>query len=105
MAERSFYGCAAGNGLVYIKSNGDVWPCPFIEVNAGNIRNSSFRKIWEDSEVFNNLRNRSEKLNGNVCSDCKYNIICGGCRGRAMAYNSDYMGDDPSCFIHDNDKV
>ncbi|MES0341705.1 MAG: radical SAM protein [Candidatus Humimicrobiaceae bacterium] len=105
MAERSFYGCAAGNGLVYIKANGDVWPCPFIEVNAGNIRNSSFRKIWEDSEVFNNLRNRSEKLNGKVCSDCKYNIICGGCRGRAMAYNSDYMGDDPSCFIHDNDKV
>lgn len=42
MAQQGFHGCAAGRGFVYIKANGDVWPCPFVEVNAGNLR-TSFR--------------------------------------------------------------
>lgn len=99
IAEKTFHGCAAGRGFVYIKANGDVWPCPFVEVNAGNVRERSFDSIWHDSEVFVNLRNRENMLKGR-CGDCKYHSICGGCRGRAMAYSGDYLGEDPSCFIH-----
>ncbi len=99
-AEKVFHGCAAGRGFVYIKSNGDVWPCPFVEVTAGNVRETSFQNIYEESIVFKNLRNREETLKGN-CGDCRYKTICGGCRGRAMAYTDDYLAEDPSCFIRE----
>jgi len=99
MAEKTFHGCAAGRGFVYIKANGDIWPCPFVEVNAGNVRDRSFDSIWRESEVFVNLRNREHTLKGR-CGDCKYHSICGGCRGRAMATTGDYLAEDPSCFIN-----
>lgn len=102
-AEQVFHGCAAGRGFVYIKANGDVWPCPFVEVNAGNVRERPFDLIWRDSEVFHTLRNRENTLKGR-CSDCRYRTICGGCRGRAMACTGDYLAEDPSCFIQSDRK-
>lgn len=101
LARQVFHGCAAGRGFVYIKANGDVWPCPFVEINAGNVREASFRKTWRESEVFVNLRNRENTLKGD-CGECKYRTICGGCRGRALAYHGDYLAEDPSCFLHPN---
>lgn len=101
LAKQVFHGCAAGRGFVYIKANGDVWPCPFVEINAGNVKERPFDKIWREGEIFVNLRNREETLKGN-CGECKYRTICGGCRGRALAYHGDYLAEDPSCFLHRN---
>lgn len=98
MARLFFHGCTAGRGLVYIKANGQVWPCPFIGVSGGNVRKISFPKIWRESKVFQNLRQR--KLKGK-CGECRYIKICGGCRGRAWAIEDDYLSEDPSCFIMD----
>ncbi len=92
-----FHGCTAGRGLVYIKANGDVWPCPFVAVNAGNVREKPFDEIWRHSEVFQKLRNR-DNLKGK-CGTCKFREICGGCRGRAFALTGDYLAEDPYCFI------
>lgn len=99
LAKQVFHGCSAGRGFVYIKANGDVWPCPFVEINAGNVRELPFDKVWRESEVFINLRNREDTLKGK-CGECKYRTICGGCRGRALAYHGDYLAEDPSCFLH-----
>ena len=99
-AGKVFHGCAAGRGFVYIKANGDVWPCPFVEISAGNIKKNDFNKIYYESSVFRNLRNREKLLKG-VCGDCNYKTICGGCRGRALAYSGDYLAEDPRCFIHE----
>jgi radical SAM protein with 4Fe4S-binding SPASM domain len=104
LAEKVFHGCAAGRGFVYVKANGDVWPCPFVEINAGNIRNSSFKAIYRNALVFQNLRRREELLKG-VCGDCNYKTVCGGCRGRAHAYSGDYLAEDPRCFIHDSERT
>ncbi len=99
LAERLFHGCAAGRGFVYIKPNGEVWPCPFVPVNCGNLREQTFSQIWETSTIFRDLRHRESGLKGK-CGDCRYSTICGGCRGRAMAMSKgDYMAEDPSCFI------
>jgi radical SAM protein with 4Fe4S-binding SPASM domain len=101
IAEQVFHGCAAGRGFVYIKANGEVWPCPFVEVNTGNVREKPFREIYEEAPVFKNLRNRENLLKG-LCGDCRYKKICGGCRGRAWAYSGDYLAEDPRCFIRSN---
>jgi len=103
LAGQVFHGCAAGRGFVYVKANGDVWPCPFIEVNAGNIRDLSFADIYRDSPVFQQLRQREELLKG-LCGECNYKTVCGGCRGRALAYSGDYLAEDPRCFIREKTK-
>lgn len=100
LAGNLFHGCAAGRGFVYIKANGDVWPCPFVEINAGNIRNAGFGKIYREAPVFQQLRKREDLLKG-ACQTCKYKTICGGCRGRALAYSGDYLAEDPRCFIQE----
>jgi radical SAM protein with 4Fe4S-binding SPASM domain len=103
LAGKVFHGCAAGRGFVYVKANGDVWPCPFVEINAGNIRNLSFSEIYRNSLVFQNLRNREKLLKG-LCGECNYKTVCGGCRGRALAYSGDYLAEDPRCFVREKIK-
>lgn len=98
LAETFFHGCTAGRGLVYIKANGEVWPCPFVEVPAGNVKEASFPKIWRESGVFQQLRQREKSLKGR-CQLCQFVKMCGGCRGRAWALKGDYLAEDPSCFI------
>ena len=99
LAETVFHGCSAGRGFVYIKPDGEVWPCPFVPVNCGNVRHKKFLEIWRESEVFQNLRNRETRLKGK-CGDCRYSTVCGGCRGRSMAASGgDYLAEDPSCFL------
>jgi AdoMet-dependent heme synthase len=98
LAGKVFHGCAAGRGFVCIKSNGEVWPCPFVEISAGNVRDLNFDKIYLNALVFQHLRRREELLKG-LCSECNYKTVCGGCRGHALAYSGDYMADDPRCFI------
>lgn len=99
LAETVFHGCAAGRGFVYIKPNGEVWPCPFIEVSCGNVRQTPFPTIWATSSIFRDLREREKRLQGQ-CGKCEYRRLCGGCRGRAWATTGDYLAEDPSCFIH-----
>ncbi len=99
LAEAVFHGCSAGRGFVYVKPNGEVWPCPFVEVSCGNVRRTPFQDIWAGSPVFADLRQREARLEGR-CGECEYRRLCGGCRGRAWAVTGNYMAEDPSCFIH-----
>ncbi|UCC11463.1 MAG: radical SAM protein [candidate division WOR-3 bacterium] len=99
LSEKVFHGCSAGRGFIYIKPNGEVWPCPFIEVSCGNIRTMRFCDIWRTSPVLDDLRHREYRLKGQ-CGECAYRRLCGGCRGRAWAVTGDYLAEDPSCFIH-----
>jgi radical SAM protein with 4Fe4S-binding SPASM domain len=89
-------GCHAGINYFSLRPNGDVYPCPFLQIKTGNIRETSITKIWSRSPVLETLRNRS-KLKGK-CGECKYREACGGCRGRAYANSGDYMAEDPICL-------
>ena len=99
LAETVFHGCSAGRGFIYVKPDGVVWPCPFIEVSCGNVRETPFRAIYADSRVLNDLREREQRLEGE-CGECGYRRLCGGCRGRSWAVTGNYLAEDPSCFIH-----
>jgi radical SAM protein with 4Fe4S-binding SPASM domain len=99
LAEVVFHGCSAGRGFIYIKPDGELWPCPFIEVACGNVRDSNVATILDTSPVLKDLQNRERCLKGR-CGECEYRRLCGGCRGRAWATTGDYLAEDPSCFIH-----
>jgi radical SAM protein with 4Fe4S-binding SPASM domain len=74
-------GCIAGIRYCRIYADGDVTPCPYLPVSAGNVRKTPFSEIWYHSPVFSALRD-PDLLTGK-CGRCEYKIICGGCRARA----------------------
>ena len=86
--------CPAGKYYCRITPEGDVTPCPYMPVTAGNVRSQSFAEIWRSSTVLNDLRD--PKLGGR-CGECEFSQICGGCRCRAYAAYGDYLAEDPGC--------
>jgi AdoMet-dependent heme synthase len=74
-------GCIAGIRYCRIYANGDVTPCPYLPVSAGNVREKSLGEIWNNSPVFRVLRD-PDLLTGK-CGRCGYKEVCGGCRARA----------------------
>lgn len=88
-------GCMAGTGYCRITPQGDVTPCPYMDVVAGNLRDQSFAEIWQTSTVMQELRD-VKRLKGR-CGACEFNELCGGCRCRAHAAFGDYLQEDPAC--------
>ncbi|MEK7287085.1 MAG: radical SAM protein, partial [Elusimicrobiota bacterium] len=70
-------GCLAGVHMCFISHKGDVFPCGYLPVSCGNIKETPLRKIWENSPVFKNLRD-PDLLEGR-CGACSYKLVCGGC--------------------------
>ncbi|MHB1013934.1 MAG: radical SAM protein [Desulfurivibrionaceae bacterium] len=88
-------GCLAGQLISLIDVDGNVLPCSYFPMAAGNIREKSFKDIWEHSELFHDLRNF--KGYKGRCGSCEYVNVCGGCRARAYAVTGDYMAEEPYC--------
>jgi radical SAM protein with 4Fe4S-binding SPASM domain len=88
-------GCSAGIGFVFVSHLGNVYPCDHLPLSAGNIREREFKDIWDNSEIFQELRD-FDKLKGK-CGVCEYKSICGGCRARAYFHYGDYLQEDPGC--------
>jgi putative heme d1 biosynthesis radical SAM protein NirJ2 len=87
-------GCLAGISYVSIIPNGDVWPCPYLPIKVGNVRETPFSEIWANNEVLKRMR--TQEYSGK-CGPCDYNDTCGGCRARAYFYFDDYMAYEPWC--------
>lgn len=90
-------GCTAGIATCVITPNGDVIPCPFLRVIAGNVYDENFPYIWFNSPVFNQLRDRSRF--DQPCGLCKFISYCGGCRKNALDFSGKLTGYDPECFL------
>lgn len=88
-------GCIAGQLISLLSHNGDVYPCSYFPLSAGNIYKESFKDIWEKSKIFQDLRDF--KAYKGKCGVCEYNAVCGGCRARAYAMEGDYMEEEPFC--------
>jgi AdoMet-dependent heme synthase len=89
-------GCHAGIAYFSLRPNGDIYPCTFLPIKVGNIREQSLTDIWRNSTILNQLRNRG--LLKGKCKECQYRENCGGCRGRAYACSDDYLESDPVCL-------
>jgi len=88
-------GCLAGQLICLIDVDGNVLPCSYFPKSAGNIKEKTFKDIWENSELFKDMRNF--KAYKGRCGSCEYVNVCGGCRARAYAVTGDYMEEEPFC--------
>jgi radical SAM protein with 4Fe4S-binding SPASM domain len=88
-------GCLAGTGVCFVSHRGEVFPCGYLPLEAGNIRNQPFRTIWEKSPLFASLRDPD--LLGGKCGLCEFRKVCGGCRARAYGMTHEYLDEEPFC--------
>jgi heme b synthase len=89
-------GCLAGSGVCFLSHSGDVQPCGYLPLVAGNVLKTPFIDIWEKSDIFLALRD-ADLLEGK-CGDCGFRMVCGGCRARAYYATGGYLDEEPYCM-------
>jgi heme b synthase len=88
-------GCLAGQLICLIDVDGEVQPCSYFAKSAGNLKKTPFKTIWEESNLFLQLRDfKGYKDN---CGKCEYVGVCGGCRARAYSMTGDFLAQEPFC--------
>jgi heme b synthase len=88
-------GCLGGISFCFISYEGIVQPCGYLELNCGELKASTFKEVWEGSEIFNQLRDFSGYQG--KCGRCKYLNYCGGCRARAYEATGNFLAEEPLC--------
>lgn len=99
-------GNASGIGIGCISWNGDVLPDQFWRQHIlGNIRSRPFSEIWSDpaQPLLTKLRDRKKYLKCR-CMRCRFLDVCNGnFRARAEAATGNPWGDDPACYLSDEE--
>ncbi|MBI5668061.1 MAG: radical SAM protein [Chloroflexi bacterium] len=88
-------GCLAGTGVCFVSHRGEVFPCGYLPLEAGNVRREDFGSIWQSSPLFTELRN-PDVLEGK-CGICQFKTLCSGCRARAYGVTGNYLAEEPFC--------
>lgn len=94
-------GSTCGKLSLHLEPDGEVTPCGFIPVSAGNILEQGLDRIWAESPV---LRRMREKRPEGKCRSCGvYGDCLGGCTARAFAVSGSFNAPDPHCWAGDGD--
>jgi radical SAM protein with 4Fe4S-binding SPASM domain len=96
-------GCLAGNGVFFVSHRGDIQPCGYLPLAAGNIREAHIKDILEKSPLLQDLRD--EDLLKGKCGFCEYRKVCSGCRARAYGVTGDYLDEEPMCVYEPKRKL
>lgn len=99
-------GNRSGSAFANIDFYGNVHCDQFTwQHNFGNVKEKKFSDIWTQGEhsILQNLRNRKPLLKGR-CSSCKWLNQCNGnFRTRAECVTGDFWGEDPACYLYDDE--
>ena len=107
---RQLVGMNGGNrcGIAFgaIDPWGNVHPDQFTQhISFGNVKERKFAEIWTDEtqEILRGLKDRKGLLKGR-CGKCGYLSFCNGnFRTRAQAVSGDFWGEDPACYLTDEE--
>lgn len=88
-------GCLAGQSVCFVSHTGEVFPCGYLPISSGNVKTTPFPRIWDNSPIFQNLRDDT-MLEGK-CGCCEFKKVCMGCRARAYGFTENYLAEEPNC--------
>ncbi|MBI3292826.1 MAG: radical SAM protein [Elusimicrobia bacterium] len=89
-------GCLAGTAVCFVSHKGEVFPCGYLPVTAGNVRAQSFEGIWTGAPLF--ARFRDPGLLEGKCGICEFKHVCAGCRARAYSATGNCFAEEPYCI-------
>jgi radical SAM protein with 4Fe4S-binding SPASM domain len=95
-ADQKRMGCLAGINICFVSHLGDIFPCGYLPVSAGNVKSKPLSEIWRESVLLEGLRN--EELLTGKCGLCEYRHVCGGCRARAFYKYGSELAEEPYCL-------
>jgi radical SAM protein with 4Fe4S-binding SPASM domain len=84
-----------GKGFAFVDHAGEVFPCRFLPLSAGNVTTQRLSDVYCNSPLLMSLRD-SSKLKGK-CRRCAARNVCGGSRARAYAMTGDAFAAEPCC--------
>ena len=87
-------GCLCGQSIALIDRRGNLQPCSYLPLSAGNVLETPVKEIWEESELLLELRDTRSHVE---CGTCEYREVCGGCRARAYFTSGSHLDKDPVC--------
>ncbi len=91
------YHCGAGDTLITIQPNGDLYPCRRMPIRVGNVMETSLVELYYESPLFRDLRDKDRISDG--CEECSF---AGKCRGGLKCLSHALTGDpfkaDPGCW-------
>ena len=74
--------CSAGHTACYVSPYGDVYPCVQFPLPSGNVRQTRFLDIWQNSPQLKEVRSITmSDVQG--CSSCTHGSSCSRCPGLA----------------------
>lgn len=88
-------GCLCGRSVVFLNHRGEVYPCGYLPVTCGSVREQSIKDIWVNAGVLQSLRDPGRLED--ACGDCGFGPSCGGCRARAYAATGNLHAAEPGC--------
>ena len=101
-------GNSAGKGIGCIDERGYVHPDQFWRTKSlGNVRDRPFSAIWQDESIplLRQLRARHPLL-PRRCGACRFLPLCNGnLRARAEAATGDPWGEDPACYMTEEERM
>ena len=101
-------GNSSGKGIGCIDERGYVHPDQFWRTRSlGNVRDRPFSAIWQDESIplLRSLRDR-HRLLPERCTGCVFLPLCNGnLRARAEAATGEPWGEDPACYLTDEERA
>ena len=94
--------CAAANRYCNITSSGDVMACNILPGADGNVRERSFRDVWENSPWLRKVR-AIRRRDLHTCNSCSRLPYCGRCHAQALVEDGDLYG--PSSYAQERAEI
>lgn len=92
------YHCTAGDSLITIMPDGEVYPCRRMPISVGNVRATSLAGIYQGSPLLRKLRDPTSVSAG--CESCDHATRCrGGLKCLSYAVTGDPFQRDPGCWL------
>lgn len=91
------YHCAAGDNLVTVQPNGDLYPCRRMPISVGNVMQTPLIDLYYGAGLFRTLRDPFRIAEG--CLTCEHAPRCrGGLKCLSCAVTGDPFQPDPGCW-------
>ncbi|MBT3311508.1 MAG: radical SAM protein [Desulfobacterales bacterium] len=92
------YRCSAGDTLITVMPDGDLYPCRRMPVKVGNLNETSLYDLYYGSDLFWTLRDRKRVSSG--CEGCSFSNSCrGGLKCLSYSMTGDPFIADPGCWL------
>ena len=92
------YHCGAGDSLITLQADGDLYPCRRMPIRVGNVMERTLCDLYFHTELFQELRDRNRISEG--CEGCEHLGTCGGgLKCLSYAVTGDPFQADPGCWL------